>query len=65
MRKRDLERHLRDHGCRLERQGAGHEIWLNPANEQETTLPRHRDIKPGTVRSICRRLEIPPPPKIT
>jgi len=49
-----LERYLRGQGCLLYREGGGHSIWLNPSQ-----LPRHREIKEGTVRAICKQLEIP------
>lgn len=57
----DLERHLRGHGCVLHREGGAHSIWLNPANRKISSVPRHREIKEGTVRAICRQLEIPKP----
>jgi mRNA interferase HicA len=57
----DLERHLRDQGCLLHHHGANHDIWLNPANMRKSPVPRHKDIKKGTVRGICRILDIPRP----
>lgn len=57
----ELERHLRRHGCTLFRQGGGHAIWLNPTNRKIASVPRHREIKEGTVRAICRQLDIPSP----
>ena len=57
----DLERHLRGHGCVFQREGGAHSIWLNPANRKIASVPRHREIKEGTVRAICRQLEIPKP----
>ena len=57
----DLERHLRGHGCEFHREGGAHSIWLNPANRKIASVPRHREIKEGTVRAICRQLEIPRP----
>ncbi len=62
MKRRALEQHLREHGCQLVRHGAKHDVWVNPANGHDTTVPRHREIKSGVVRSICKRLEIPLPP---
>jgi len=44
VKKRDLERHLGEHGCKLARQAANHEVWENPATGQRTTVPRHREI---------------------
>jgi hypothetical protein len=43
----DLERHLRAHGCVMVREGENHAIWKNPAN--------------GNVRAVCRQLEITKP----
>jgi predicted RNA binding protein YcfA (HicA-like mRNA interferase family) len=57
----DVERHLRAHGCLFAREGGGHTLWKNPANGKVAPLPRHREIKEGTVRSLCRQLEIPRP----
>jgi len=57
----DLEWHLRQYSCVLYREGASHSIWLNPKNRKITSVPRHKEIKEGTVRVICRQLEIPKP----
>jgi mRNA interferase HicA len=57
----DLERHLRQHGCALYRQGGSHAVWLNLNNRKIASVPRHREIKEGTVRSVCRQLEVPQP----
>jgi hypothetical protein len=56
----ELERHLRLHGCVLYREGAA-SIWFNPASHKIASVPRHREIKEGTVRAICKQLEIPRP----
>ena len=61
MKLRDLERHLRGHGCVLFREGGAHTVWLNPANRKIASVPRHREIKERTVESICRQLEVPQP----
>jgi len=60
VKKRQLERHLTDHGCHLAREAAKHELWENPATGQRTTVPRHREIKMPTARGICRQLGVPP-----
>ena len=62
MKKRELERHLSDHGCQLVRQAAKHEMWENPATGERATVPRHREIKTPTARGICRQLSVPAPP---
>jgi len=61
LKRRDLERHLRDRGCELLREGANHAIWANPARDLRTPLPRHREIPAGTARAICRQLGVPAP----
>lgn len=55
----DLIRHLTQHGCHLNRQGARHEIYVNPANGNRTAVPRHREVKDTTARKICDQLGIP------
>jgi mRNA interferase HicA len=57
----DLEQHLRLHGCMLHHHGANHDVWLNPANMHRAPVPRHKEIKKGTARGICRMLDIPLP----
>jgi mRNA interferase HicA len=60
IRRLDLVRHLRRHGCRQVRQGARHEVWAGPRGDR-STVPRHREIPLGTARAICRQLGVPPP----
>jgi len=62
MSRRDFERHLRDHGCSLDHHGAEQDMWINPQNQNKAAVPRHRTIKPGLARGICRKLGIPTPP---
>jgi predicted RNA binding protein YcfA (HicA-like mRNA interferase family) len=57
----ELERHLRHQGCVLYREGGAHSIWFNPALNKIASVPRQREIKEGTVRAICKQLEIPRP----
>ena len=63
MKRRDLERHLRSHQVELLREGTRHSVWAigGPESEQIAAVPRHREIKAGTVRAICKELGIPPP----
>ena len=47
MSRRELIRHLRQHGCVLAREGSDHSIWENPANGCRTAVPRSSgDRKP-------------------
>ncbi len=58
---RELTRKLKRLGCAFDRQAGGsHQIRSNPANNQETTVPRHgnRDLATGTVHEIRRDLGI-------
>jgi mRNA interferase HicA len=57
----ELERPLRQQGCVSHREGGPHSIWLNPALHKIASVPRHREIKEGTVRAICKQREIPRP----
>jgi len=61
MKLRELEQHLRKQGCIFFREGGAHSVWLNPSNRKIASVPRHREIKEGTVRGICRQLEIAQP----
>jgi predicted RNA binding protein YcfA (HicA-like mRNA interferase family) len=61
LKRRDLERHLAQHGCQPIREGANHAIWTNPPQDLRAPVPRHREIPTGTARAICRQLGIPAP----
>lgn len=64
MKRRDLERHLREHGCRHIGEGARHAKWRGP-DGAASAVPRHAEVAPGTARAICRQLGVPPPAKLT
>jgi len=58
VKRRDLERHLREHGARPLREGGRHSYWgFDP--ERSTALPRHREIGWPLARKICKQLGIP------
>ena len=59
MKRRELIRHLANHGCHFVREGGDHSIWENPANGRRTSVPRHREIPDFTAQRICHRLGIP------
>jgi len=61
MKRLDLEKNLRQHGCQSLREGGRHSIWWNPANRKVSSIPRHREINDFTARKICRDLEVPEP----
>ncbi|MGH2355067.1 MAG: type II toxin-antitoxin system HicA family toxin [Chloroflexota bacterium] len=60
IKRRELERYLRDNGCAPLREGAKHSIWHNPQTGRRTSIPRHRDLPLTTARAICAQLGIPP-----
>lgn len=60
MKRSALERHLYEHGCRLEREGSRHSIWFNPRMQLTSSVPRHSEIYPGIARKICKDLGVPP-----
>ncbi len=61
MKRSALLAHLTTHGCRLEREGGRHSIWSNPATGEIQAIPRHKEIKKFTAKSICRRLGVAQP----
>ncbi|MGH2373073.1 MAG: type II toxin-antitoxin system HicA family toxin [bacterium] len=61
MKRRDLVRHLEEHGCELLREGSNHSIYVNRAARRSSAVPRHREINDFLARKICRDLEIPEP----
>jgi len=61
MKRRDLLRHMMQHGCRFVREGGEHSIWENPATNCRTSVPRHREVPDFTAARICERLGIPLP----
>jgi predicted RNA binding protein YcfA (HicA-like mRNA interferase family) len=60
MKRRDLVRHLREHGCILDHEGGRHTVFAGPSNTT-SSVPRHNEIKKDLVRKICSDLDIPDP----
>lgn len=61
MKRRELLRHIEAHGCRREREGANHSLWINPATGEVEAVPRHVEIGKHLARRICRHLSVPEP----
>jgi len=59
LKRRDVERWLRLNDAYLLRHGASHDVWVRAG--RRSSLPRHREIKPETLRAICKQLDIPEP----
>ena len=60
MKRHELLRHLRRHGCYLKREGAAHSLWCNPQNGQVQAVPRHTEIPNRLAQRICQALGLPP-----
>lgn len=61
MKRRDLLRHLEQHGCKHLREGAKHTIYVNREARKTSSVPRHREVNDYLARKICRDLEVPAP----
>lgn len=61
MKRQYFLQHLRDHGCIVEGEGGRHTRVYNPANNRRSFVPRHREIQPSMMRTICKQLDIPIP----
>jgi len=55
MKRREVERRLRELGWRFLRHGGSHDVWTDGSND--TAIPRHTEISEGTARSIIRYAE--------
>jgi len=61
VKRRDLVRHLRRHGCDLMREGSNHTVFVNRAARKTSVVPRHREINEYLVQKICKDLDVRPP----
>jgi predicted RNA binding protein YcfA (HicA-like mRNA interferase family) len=61
MKRRELIRHLEQHGCQLMREGGRHTVFVNPRSKKVSTVPRHTEVNSILARKICRDLEVPEP----
>jgi mRNA interferase HicA len=55
----DLLRHLRQHGCNLKREGGSHSLWTNPRTGAVEAIPRHNEISDQLARRSAAILEFP------
>jgi len=56
MKRRQLLRELEQHGCRLLRPGAKHDIYWNPITGKRQPVPRHTEVDEHLARHIRRHL---------
>ena len=49
---------LKKNGCRKDKDGANHEIWINPKNGKKAPVSRHQseDLPTGTMNAILKQL---------
>jgi len=55
----DLLRHVRKHGCHLKREGRAHSLWANPATGAVEAVPRHSEISDVLAGKICQAFRYP------
>jgi mRNA interferase HicA len=58
MKKRDLERKLRNHGWHFLRHGGSHDIWTNGADE--VSVPRHKEIGEMLAKGVLKEAKMNP-----
>jgi mRNA interferase HicA len=56
MKRKELEKKLRQAGCYLKREGASHSLWINPQSATVEAIPRHREIKESLAKKILKNL---------
>lgn len=61
MKRVQLMKHLKKHGCKLIKEGSKHSLWGDPERGTRTAIPRHTEIDNMLAREICKQLEIPRP----
>ena len=55
MKRRELERRLRDLGWVLQRHGGKHDVWNNSDGSVTEYVPRHAEINEMLARAILKR----------
>ncbi len=60
MKRDELLRYLRSHGCEQLREGGRHSWWHNPSSNKRSAIPRHREISDILARKICKDLGVEP-----
>jgi mRNA interferase HicA len=60
LKRHELIGHLKQQGCRLDREGSRHTIFTNPAAGVKAPVPRHAEIDNRLAPKICQQLAIDP-----
>ncbi len=58
MKRKELLRYLRMHGCVIVREGKKHSVFMNLLNNKVSSVPRHTEINDFLAKKICRDLGI-------
>ena len=61
MKRKDLIKHLEDHGCEFLREGGNHTVYVNRKAKKVSTVPRHREIYDNLCCKICKDLGVSEP----
>ncbi len=61
MKRHELLRHLKRHGCELRREGEKHSIFWNLTNQRTSSILRHTEIANKLADKICKDLGIRKP----
>ncbi|MFB9298644.1 type II toxin-antitoxin system HicA family toxin [Kibdelosporangium philippinense] len=56
MKRADVVTLLTNHGCVSLRNSGGHEVFGCPCSQHRTSVPNHRTITAGVVRSIGKQM---------
>ena len=56
MKRKALEKKLRQAGCYLKREGGSHSLWINPQTGIIEAVPRHSEIKEFLAKKILKNL---------
>jgi mRNA interferase HicA len=59
MKRKELLKHFRFHGCSLPREGSRHSWWYNPDLNKKSAVPRHNEVSNILAAKICKDLGIP------
>ena len=59
MKRRELVRHLEQHGCELLREETNHSIYVNRAAGKTSAVPRHSEINDDLAKKISKDLSVP------
>jgi len=63
MKKKDLIKHIKKHGCVFFKEGSNHTLYINPKNPAvKVPVPRHKEISDFLSIKICKELDIPARP---